>query len=599
MEDAPVKVSAQTLNRMTTLTMELLVQLGQFKILKDSLLELKVHDLHLIHLLDTVLHLPEEEGSIFLRQKALEETRHKIRSRMQYAWKALEYFDKLTGRTNLFSEQLYQTLLANTTRPFGDCVQGLPRLTHSLSEALGKHIHLDLQGKDVSVDRHLLEGIEKCLNHIVRNACDHGIEAPEERLQKNKGRMGLIRVKAYHQGGFLMIAVQDDGRGINIAALQKRVVDLGLIGPTEAEAISRQKLVEYIFLPGVSTAQKVSEVSGRGVGLDVVRHFLEQERGSIQIHTHPEEGTAFLLQLPLMRSVLKTIVVRLKQGLYAFHKERIEAVFSLNRAKVHESEGAVMYHNEGQSFLLMSLGELLELGSLKLEEGQKIILLRSENHSFGLVVEAIEGEDALLVQPVHRKLGKIPCVSASSFNEAGEPIFILDIGELLLLLKQKPGPSILQTIPACPSLQTIPTCPSLQSIPACPSCHFSPASPSFKVKTLLWVDDSPLIRERIAPEIIASSAHQLVTAKDATEALSILEKKAIDLLITDLDMPQLSGEALIEAVRKRPSLSELPILIVSSKEQADYPSLAQERFISKNHNLKEACLQAIGDCFAF
>lgn len=555
-----------------TLTMELLVQLNQFKILKDSLVELKEHDLHLIHLLDTMIHLPEEEGSGFFRQKALEETRHKIRSRMQYAWQALEYFDKLTGRTSLFSEQLYQTLISNTTRPFSDCVQGLPRLTHSLSESLGKHIQLAIKGEDVMVDRHLLEGIEQCLNHIVRNACDHGIEVPEERIRKSKRPLGSIQIRAYHHTGFLMIEAKDDGRGVDVDTLKKRVVELGLIDVNGVQTISQHKLLEYIFLPGVSTAKTVSEVSGRGVGLDVVRYFLEKEQGSIHIHTSQEEGTRFLLQLPLMRSVLKTLVARVGLGLYAFNKEGIEAVFALDEAKLQERSGSYTYIQGDQSFPVVHLGELLKLSAFKIEPGLKVIIVRSENSLFGLVVEAIEGEHSLLVQPLHPKLGKIPCVSASSFNAAGEPIFILDTGSILSLLSQR--------------FEILPS-PASISLPLVGEASL------LKEKTLLWVDDSPVIRERVAPQVFASRPYRLITAKDGVEALNFLGKQAIDLLITDLDMPNLNGEVLIQTVRKNLALSGLPILIVSSKNQEEHPALAQENFMSKNHIFEATFLQSI------
>lgn len=555
--------------------MELLVQLNQFNILKESLLELKEHDLHLIHLLDTMIHLPEEEESGFFRQKTLEETRHKIRSRMQYAWKALEYFDKLTGRASLFSEQLYQTLLSNTTRPFSDCIQGLPRLAHGLSEALGKHIHLTIKGEDVMVDRHLLEGIEQCLNHIVRNACDHGIELPGERMRRGKKPLGSIQINAYHHTGFLMIEAKDDGRGVDVDALKKRVVELGLIDVNGVQAISQQKLLEYIFLPGVSTAKTVSEVSGRGVGLDVVRYFLEKEQGSIHIHTSPDEGTRFLLQLPLMRSVLKTLVARVGLGLYAFPKEGIEGVVALDKANIQERSGYYIYIQGDTSFPMAHLGELLKLSAIQIESGLKVIIVRSENSLFGLVVDAIEGEHDLLVQPLPPRLGKIPCVSASSFNEAGEPIFILDTGNILSLLRQKFESPLPQ---------------------ASAALHLeSERSPS-REKTLLWVDDSPVIRERVAPQVFTSSPYRLITAKDGVEALVLLETQAVDLLITDLDMPNLSGEALIQAVRNKPALSGLPILIVSSKKQEEHPSLSHENFISKNHIFEATFLKSIERC---
>ncbi len=551
--------------------MELLVQLSQFKILKDTLLQLKDHDLHLIHLLDTMIHLPQEEASHYIRQKAIEETRQKIRSRMQYAWKALEYFDKLTGRTNVFSEQLYQSLLANATRPFSDCIQGLPRLVHSLSETLGKHINLDIQGKDIVVDRHLVDGIDKCLNHIVRNACDHGIERPEERTAKAKRGIGSIQVKAYHHAGFLILEVKDDGRGIAIASLRNRVVELGLVDEALAKKISKNKLLDYIFLPGVSTAKEVSEVSGRGVGLDVVRDFLEQEQGSIHIRTEVNQGTAFVLQLPIMRSVLKTILTRIGVGLYAFHKESIEAVLSLSLEYIQEKKGNYYYQQDNSSIPLVHLGDLLKIPYRKLEEGLKIILLRSEKTVFGLIVDTVEGEAPLLVKPLHPRLGKIACVSSSSFNEGGEPIFILDTSDILDILRQRFSKKTKQYRASST------TYPKL----------------SFKTKALLWVDDSAMIRDTVAPKIFSSSAYKLMTAKDGTEALAILQKKTIDLLITDLDMPHMTGETLIQRVRSHPGIASLPVLIVSSKNKEDHPVLDKEYFVSKNRIMEEEFLKFI------
>lgn len=551
--------------------MELLVQLTQFKSLKNTLLQLKDHDLHLIHLLDTIIHLPPEEASHYIRQKAIEETRHKIRSRMQYAWKAMEHLDKLTGRTNMFSEQLYQSLLANATRPFADCVQGLPRLVHSLSEDLGKHIHLDIQGKEVGVDRHLLDGIDKCLAHIVRNACDHGIERPVERSAKGKRTIGSIQVTAYHRAGFLMLEIKDDGRGILLGALRNRVVELGLASAETAKKIPKAKLLNYIFLPGVSTAKELSEVSGRGVGLDVVRDFLEQEQGSIHITTDLNKGTLFVLQLPIMRSILKTILTRVGVGLYAFHKESIEAVLSFNREAIQEKKGNAYYVLGKQRIPLVYLGDFLKIPYQKTQNGLKIILLRSEKTLFGLIVDAVEGEASLLVKPLHPRLGKIACVSASSFNESGEPIFILDTSDILNRLRERFVKTSKQQSPSSAVYPKL----------------------SFKTKALLWVDDSSTIRDTVAPKVLAASTYKLITAKDGCEALAILKKRSVDLLITDLDMPRMTGETLIQNVRSHPDSASLPIVVVSSKYKEDHPSLAKEHFVSKHRIMEKEFLKLI------
>ena len=218
----------------------------------------------------------------------------------------LEMFDRRA--TNL-SKRLYAETLSCRMRPFADGVHGFPRLTRDLSKKLGKEVRLEIIGQDTQVDREILEQLETPITHIIGNAIDHGFESSDERVQLGKPREGTLRLEARHSAGVLLIIVADDGRGIDIEAIRRAVIRRKLATADVAERMSESELMEFLFLPGFSMKESVTDISGRGVGLDIVRNMAKNARGTVRVSTQLGKGTRFQFELPLTLSVLRSLLI--------------------------------------------------------------------------------------------------------------------------------------------------------------------------------------------------------------------------------------------------------------------------------------------------
>ena len=233
----------------------------------------------------------------------------------------LEFF---VHRAENLADRLYRTALATHMRPFEDGVQGLPRMVRDLARQLGKDVTFDIIGRATEVDRDILERLEAPLNHLLRNAIDHGIETPAERLAAGKPAAGTIRLEARHQAGMLSITVSDDGRGVDVEQVRRSIVSKNLVTADVAGELTAPELLEFLFLPAFSTAATVTEISGRGVGLDVVQRMVQEAGGVVRAVSEPGKGMCFHLQLPLTLSVLRALLVDIAGEPYAFPLGRIE-----------------------------------------------------------------------------------------------------------------------------------------------------------------------------------------------------------------------------------------------------------------------------------
>lgn len=559
-----IQISPENLKHMMALSSELLVQLKQFKLLNDSLMNLKKRDLEINNVLEKSLDSLSYDSNIQKLKLFLKEALSKTQERSMQAKKALESFEDLIGKTNLFSENLYKTVTLNCMRPFFECIQDIPRLVHNLSEKLDKKISLEIIGKDTLIDRHLIQGLNKSIKHIIRNACDHGIEDSTKRILLGKEPIGKVCIKAYHNAGTLVVEISDDGAGVNISALRKKLVESNILSEVLAYTYTQDELLDFIFLPQFSTAPLVSDISGRGVGLDIVHDFIEEERGSVRINTELNQGTKFLLHLPIMRSVIKALVVKVGLGFYAFALGSVCQILNI--------QSQFLKKKKNQSFLkidevwipIIYLGQALDVPFPFHEGTLKVIVLSDMDRKYGVIVDCVEEETNLVVRPLDGRLGKVFCVSAVSITSVGEPVFILDIEDVLdslnTLLNQK-----------------------IKRHRVSKPYHKAPSS-----KEILWVDDSDVILKN-GIQWIDKLGYKIQTAKNGKEALAKLKRNSFDLLITDLEMPYVTGEELIKTMHTELNIKDLPFLIISSKE-IDYPDLYKGRYLNKN-NLEEGVLR--------
>jgi two-component system chemotaxis sensor kinase CheA len=312
----------------------------------------------------------------------------------------------------------------------------LPRLVRDLSAELGKQVMVDLDGGDVELDREMIETIRDPLTHLIRNAIDHGIETPSTRLAAGKREIGLIAIAARQSGNTIAILIRDDGRGLDEERIAAKAHSTGLITPAERAAMSRDKLLNLIFEPGFSTAETVSNVSGRGVGLDVVRQNLERVGGSIRVASVPGEGTQFTLQIPLTLSIIAGLTVEVGEQRFAIPQGYVEEIVQASAATLEFTRmgEAALVTFRGNRIPCLMLAEVLGLENRDSKRDLTLVLLRlASGDLFALVVERIHSHGDLVVKPLAPAVMKSGLYAGSTLLDDGQPVLLLDVTNIAAL----------------------------------------------------------------------------------------------------------------------------------------------------------------------
>ncbi|MGR7994617.1 hybrid sensor histidine kinase/response regulator [Xanthobacter sp. ZOL 2024] len=349
-----------------------------------------------------------------------------------------EYKVPLQRLSNVTGE-LQDAVMRTRMQPIGNAWQKLPRIVRDLAQDLGKLIDLEQIGAETELDRQVLDQIKDPLTHMVRNSADHGLESPDERRAAGKSERGLIRLSAYHEGGHVIVEISDDGRGLNVARIRTKVIENGLAAEAEVAKMSDAQVFRYIFHAGLSTAEKVTNVSGRGVGMDVVRSNIEAIGGTVEVRSRAGQGSTFIIKIPLTLAIVPALIVRAEGERFALPQS---AVVELVRVQPG-SDHAVKWLNDAPVLCLrdkllpiVSLGSLLGLstgGAARPTGGSDdalIVVLKVGHQTFGVVVDAVSHTEEIVVKPMSSALRQIPMVSGSTILGDGRVIMIVDPGGL-------------------------------------------------------------------------------------------------------------------------------------------------------------------------
>jgi two-component system sensor histidine kinase and response regulator WspE len=543
-----VRVSAQSLNRLLNLAGESLVQARWLQPFSTSLLKLKKHQDHLAGLLDGLAQaLAEARPPHEIDDLVAEARDQAARCRHALAERLTEFEDH-SGQAEDLNSRLYREVIVSRMRPFADGAHGFPRLVRDMARSLGKQVRLEIDGLATAVDRDILEKLEAPLTHLLRNAVDHGVEPPEVRRRLGKPECGLVRLEVSHRAGMLAITVSDDGAGVDLGRLRRKVVERGLAPPDLAGSLNEAELLEFLFLPGFSTAPALTEFSGRGVGLNVVQDAVRQVGGAARLTNRPGQGATFHLQLPLTLSVVRAVLVEIAGEPYAFPHNRIDRLIRVPRSDLRSLEHRQFVTVNGQNVGLVVAAQLLDLSDLAAarrdEDEVPVVLLSDQTGQYGLIVEAFVGEQDLVVRPLDARLGKVPNVSAAATLDNGSPVLIADVEDLLRSMDH-----FLQT----GSLQR---CARPEEV--------GPA----RRKRVLVVDDSITVRE-VERQLLRSRGYEVAVAVDGQEGWHAVRAEAFDLVVTDVDMPRMDGLDLVRAIRDNEQLRDLPVIIVSYKDREE------------------------------
>lgn len=545
LHDRILRVSAERLDHLLDLAGRSLVAAQRTKSLGQELAQLKRLQDHIdrsLHgLRDALLgqELPPRAKAL------LSDVNHwtlEAKSQLQQHTAA---FDSFGWAFEQRSQRMYDTVLASRMRPCADLMAGKARMVRELSRSLGKEVWLNLEGEEVQGDRDVLETLEAPLIQLLRNAVDHGIESPAQRLASGKPAQGNLVLRARHAAGLLVLELEDDGAGVDLARVRAAVIARKLATETMAQHMHEEELLAFLFLPGFSVSEKVSEISGRGVGLDVVQHTLRQLRGTVRVRQQQGRGTVFQLQLPLTLSMLRCLVVEIGGEAYALPLAQVEQTLRIPADAISMVEGQQHIWVRERAIGLVAAHQLLQLPHGKSDPlGLPVVLIPHHDRSLAIAVDRIVGEQNLAVVPIDSRLGLLRGVEAGALLDDGSPVLIVDMDDLLNSADKLLGAGQVERVAQLSE------------------------GPSLRRKRVLVVDDSLTVRE-LERKLLIGRGYEVTVAVDGIDGWNILRAEKYDLLVTDIDMPRMDGIELVGLVRRDAQLQSMPVVVVSYKDREE------------------------------
>lgn len=576
-----LRVSADSLNRLLRLSSEGLVASRWTQPFAQSLQRLKRHQHDAGDALERVssalAQVADRSGDD--RQMllaALADLRHALGVGGQLLAEQMHELDEFDRRSTQLSQRLYDEALACRMRPLDDRLGGFARMVRDLGRSLGKPARLEIRGAHTPVDRDILDQLEAPLGHLLRNAVDHGLERPAERAAAGKPAEGVITLSARHSAGLLLVSVADDGAGIDLERVRRAVVARGLAAPDTAQRLADSELLEFLMLPGFTLRDTVTEVSGRGVGLDAVRAMVATVRGTVRIEHAPGRGTKVILQLPLTLSVVRSLLVEIAGEPYALPLASLSRTLALPQEHIAVLEGRPHFTLDGKQIGLVSAQQVLcGRAPVAAAGDQPVVVFGDGEARYGLAVDKFLGERMLVVQPLDTRLGKVPNIAAGALTEDGAPLLIIDTADLV------------RSIAKAVELG------SLERVPMRAAQASGRAS-----KRVLVVDDSLTVRE-LERKLLAARGYDVRVAVDGMDGWNAVRSETFDMVITDVDMPRMDGVELVTLIKRDARTAALPVMIVSYKDREEDRQrgldAGADYYLAKGSFHDDALLRAVVD----
>ncbi len=457
------------------------------------------------------------------------------------------HVDELDRRSANVAQQLYDEAAQCRMRPFGDATEAYPRIVRDFARSLGKEVRLSIEGVATPVDRDILDLLDAPIGHLLRNAIDHGIELPAERVAQGKPPIATVTLSARHNAGKLLISVADDGGGVDTEAVRLAVVARRQADEATAARMTEHELLQFLLLPGFSLRERVTDVSGRGVGLDAVYEIVKRVHGTVHIETQPGRGTRFVLQLPLTLSLVRSLLVEIAGEPYAFSLVQVRRATNVARHALTMLEGREHVMWNARPVGLVAAHQLLGLaGPGRVPDPLPVVIVGDDQATYAVAVDRFLGQRTLVVQPLDPRLGKVRDIAAGALLDNGEPVLIVDVDDLLR------------------SIDALVSGGQLTRLPDTPQA----AAPRARRAQVLVVDDSLTVRE-LERKLLEARGYAVTIAVDGMDAWNTLRGAPFDLVVTDVDMPRMDGIELVAMIKRDPALSAVPVLIVSYKDRPE------------------------------
>ena len=469
----------------------------------------------------------------------------------------------------------YDTVISLRTLPLSTVLDSYPRYVYQLAEELGKKVQLTIEGSENEIDKNIIETLSEFFLHTVRNAVDHGLEKPDERLASGKDETGKLSIVCTRESGSMKIIVSDDGRGLNLDKIRQKAIREGLITEASSVSVSKEELFSFIFYSGFSTSGTVSNVSGRGVGMDIVRESIEALKGSIIVDSTPGKGTSFTIIVPLSIAALVGFPIASGGMNFIIPATFVETTMLVNPNDIITVIDRPELKYNGQLIKLYYLKQVLQIKTETAGSADTIfvVIIRGYDEIAALVVDDITNMRSVILKTIPSFMEKISVFSGIVLNDDYEMVSVLHIPSVIKIAKR---------------IKTI---------------DLKKRNVEFEKlkKSILVVDDSRPTRE-IESEILSAEGYIVDTAADGAEALKAAKAKNYDLICTDIQMPVMDGFMLTENIKKNEDLSHIPIIIISSRDSEEDKKraamLGASRYIVKSsfntHNLLEAVKDLIG-----
>jgi two-component system chemotaxis sensor kinase CheA len=372
--------------------------------------------------IDSVLNLV---GELIIGKSMLQQALNEFSKRYPKELLRGKFADAMAFQARVLND-LQRSVMKIRMVPVDQLFRRFPRMVRDVALQCGREVELDISGQDTDLDKGILDAIAEPLTHLVRNAVSHGIETPEERRKLGKNPQGVVRLNAYHHGNQVVVEVTDDGRGIDTQKIRSKAIELRMMTAEEAPRLSEAEVLDYIFRPGFSTAEQVTEVSGRGVGMDVVQSVLHRLKASISVETHVGQGTTFRLKLPLTLAIIKALLFWVEKRLYAIPLNAVLEIARTFETEVHQVDNYEVLQLRNQVLPLLRLGRPVETGQDRKSKLFVLVITVGER-KYGLIVDALEGEEELVIKALDDHTFQTDLVSGASILGDGRVVLILNL----------------------------------------------------------------------------------------------------------------------------------------------------------------------------
>lgn len=457
----------------------------------------------------------------------------------------LEELNQVVSAVSIVTTDLQLAVMKTRMLPVSKVFNKFPRMVRDLSRDMGKNIELIISGEETELDKTIIEEVGDPLVHIIRNSCDHGIESKDERIAAGKSEAGKIELKAYNEGNHIVIEIADDGRGLNAEVLKQKALEKDIITEREADMMNDKEAYSLIFRAGFSTAKVVTNVSGRGVGMDVVKTNIEKLNGMIDVESELGQGTILKLKIPLTLAIIQALIVGVQEEYYAIPLSSVIETVRANQDEIYIVEGRSVLRLRDEILTLVRLSDIFKVDSvIKNSSEMYVVVIGLAENKIGIIVDYLVGQEEVVIKSLGYYLKGTEGIAGATVRGDGKITLIVDVAGMMHLAKYAKG-----------------TVSSLQE-EAGEAVEKTQASDYI----ILAVDDSQVDRA-IMKKYLSPLGVTVIEAQDGIEALDIIKngEKVIDAVLVDIEMPRMDGYTLASEIRKYNKFKNLPLIAVTSR----------------------------------